>query len=292
MFFASVLRVRGAWRRLASLGSLSAIAFCSASAQTCQTSFTFTGAGDSAVQSNLNSGCTNWVVTYNSTGFSALSLTLQSADNAGGVPGSFVTFAGTVDTGVNPNTATTSAFSTFTGYYPFLRVDLAGLTGSGKVTGILYGWRSEPGGGGGSVPNPLPVDGCDAIGAAPTCNPVFSAGYDGSVIKPFLFCSSQAAVNLTASGNTQIIALAAAKRVRICHISISGDSAVNVKFTTGTGANCATGTADLTGFYQQTNALALDFSGFSPLTGGVASAVCVNLSGASNWGGVVMYAQF
>jgi len=160
------------------------------------------------------------------------------------------------------------------------------------VTGILYGWRSEPGGGGGSVPNPLPVDGCDAIGAAPTCNPVFSAGYDGSVIKPFLFCSSQAAVNLTASGNTQIIALAAAKRVRICHISISGDSAVNVKFTTGTGANCATGTADLTGFYQQTNALALDFSGFSPLTGGVASAVCVNLSGASNWGGVVMYAQF
>ena len=96
-------------------------------------------------------GISSWILVYYSTGFSGISIVLQSAPDNAGVPGSWGTFGGTVLTsvqypgssGVNPNTATTSAFTGFAGYYPWMRVSLTSITGTGKVTGALYGYYNS-----------------------------------------------------------------------------------------------------------------------------------------------------
>lgn len=138
----------------------------------CVIPFSFTAAGSTSNStcgapnggSNGN-GIASWIVVYYNTGFSGLSVTVQSAADNSGVPGTYGTFAGTVLTssqypgssGVNPNTATTSAFTGLAGYYPWMRVTLSGLTGSGKVTGALYGFynstlaKAGSGGGGGGI---------------------------------------------------------------------------------------------------------------------------------------------
>lgn len=121
----------------------------------CVQTFVLTAAGNAPTFKNYPAFCLTWTISYTSTGFSGLSITVQSAPDNAGSAGTFVTYAGTVNTGVNPNTTTTSNTTTFTGYYPWMRVNLSGLTGSGKITGILYGYkaasaRSGGGGGGGS----------------------------------------------------------------------------------------------------------------------------------------------
>lgn len=112
----------------------------------CVIGFTFTAAGQAtnpALDQGHNTvGCVDWTVVYFSTGFSALSLVVQSAPDNNGVPGSWATFAGTVKTGINPNTAITSAQTRFDGYFPWNRVTLASKTGTGKVVGQLYGCRA------------------------------------------------------------------------------------------------------------------------------------------------------
>src|SRR5260370_24947400 len=86
---------------------------------------------------NQTLGCTSWVLTYNSNGFSALSMVIQSAPDAGNTPGTWVTFAGAVSSGVNPNTVTTQAQTVITGYFPWIRVNLTSVTGSGSIAGAL-----------------------------------------------------------------------------------------------------------------------------------------------------------
>lgn len=122
----------------------------------CQIFFNFTAAGNSGVYQNFTSPggtggatCTTWTVAYAVTGFSALSLTFQSAPALAGsqtTPGTWGTYGGTVLAGINPNTsATTGAQTTFSNVAvstPFLRVNLAGLTGSGRVWGTFYGYKS------------------------------------------------------------------------------------------------------------------------------------------------------
>lgn len=95
---------------------------------------------------NRTAGCTTWQITYNSTGFSALSIIVQTAPNNAGVPGSWSTFT-PIAPSSNPNTATTQAVSTFggaTSYFPWLRVQLSSKTGTGTISGRLYGWRIPP----------------------------------------------------------------------------------------------------------------------------------------------------
>jgi hypothetical protein len=155
----------------------------------CQINFTFVAAGNSTVWDNRQKGCIGWTVAYNNTGYSALSITVQTAPNSSGSPGAWSTF--TAASGSNPNTAITQASSTFDGYFPFLRVNLAGLTGSGTVSGTLYGYLNPAGGGssGGGVcsaAGPCPVVGVDAAGAAPTVAPVSVGGSDGALMRRLL----------------------------------------------------------------------------------------------------------
>jgi hypothetical protein len=183
--------------RLLSLVGALALTAAAAAAQNvprpdCIIDVTLTAAGQSAGGAgtcgvNIN-GVYEWRLTYKSSGFTALSLIVQSAPpDAGGVctAAAWVAFAGTIETGVNPNTATTSASSSFKGFEPCVRVTLTSKVGTGTVTGQLYGCRS-PGCSisdqslSVTIPTPLPVDGPTAAGAAPTTPPVLVAGQDGA----------------------------------------------------------------------------------------------------------------
>lgn len=135
---------------------------------------------------NRQTGCTNWGLYYSSSGYSAISIQLESApvlsNVAPGTPGSYVVFAGTTLTGANPMTATTFGLATFYGYYPWIRVNASTLTGSGVVTGVLIGSLpiSVTGGGpsSGTCPDPCPVIGAEALAATPTKPPVYIGGWD------------------------------------------------------------------------------------------------------------------
>lgn len=90
-------------------------------------------------------GCTIWIITYSVSGLSSATLTLQSAPDAGGVPGTWVTYAGQdVTSGANPSTTTTgnATLCALTGYNAWVRVLFSSLSGSGVVVGAAYGWRS------------------------------------------------------------------------------------------------------------------------------------------------------
>lgn len=139
----------------------------------CDIPFTFTGAGTSQITGcaqNLQ-GVTYWHMTYQSVGFTGLTITVQEAPDAGGTPGSWSTF--TAATGSNPQTSITGvgADSTYSSYAPWVRVDLSGLTGSGTVTGHLYGCRTPGCGGSASASSgPSANQNIRAIGA----------GFDGA----------------------------------------------------------------------------------------------------------------
>lgn len=156
------------------------------------------GTATTVVFDNRTTGCTDWAVTYNSSGYSAVSFLFQSAPNNAGSPGTWGAYGGTTVTGSNPMTSTTQTSSTFSGYQPWLRASVT-LTGSGIVQGAVYGWRYKPtgsGGGGGGCPDPCPVVGVDAPGAASTADPVQVAGNDGTNVR---------AIKTDTSGNAAVV---------------------------------------------------------------------------------------
>lgn len=279
----------------------------------CQLFFSLTTAGQvSGPIANYGAGsvtgpnlCTSWILGYASVGFSGVSLRVESAPAATATtPGAFVAYAGTVVTGVNPNTSTTGAQTTFsngTVSIPWIRVTLTSATGSGTVYGILQGWNSGNsgggGGGGGGCSSPCTVVGPDAVGVAPTQNPVQVSGFDGTDVRRMetdvrggLLPGSypnNAAVNLSTSGLTQIIALSGGKAITLSHISVAFASSVDFQLEYGTGSSCGTGTTALTGVYKSITGIALD----TPFTLPAGDALCVNLGASVAGGGLVVYSQ-
>lgn len=122
--------------------------------------------------------------------------------------------------------------------------------------------------------------------------PVFPYRFNGSTWDRDFICTNRAAFNLSGAGDTQIIAASGSTIVRICHISMATTPPEDIKITQGTGANCAAGTADLTGLYKSVTALAFDFTPASALRGSASQAICVNQSAGQTTGGVVIYAQY
>jgi hypothetical protein len=175
----------------------------------CQLFLSFSTAGTTANLDNRYVGCVSWTLQYTSTGFSGLTLTFQSAQGAV-TPGTFGNYAGTTVTGANPMTSTTGEVSTFanmTVNIPWVNVKLSGLSGSGNVTGVLYGYKSGGGGGGGggggaSCPgvSPCVVIGPTASGSPQANAPVQVAGNDGTDVRN---------IATDTSGNTQVTGAAA-----------------------------------------------------------------------------------
>lgn len=244
---------------------------------------------------NRSRGCDRWTLTYSSYGFAGpLSLAVQSSDDNAGAPAAWANFAGTVVTGINPNTAATQAMTTFSGFYPWIKITLT-ATGinAGRVTATLYGYKERASAV--SVAGTTTVAGSAALGAVPG-SPMVMGGYGSGaspgVVAPFTICDLSAPITLAAAaGATQIVALAAAKSIRVCHVSMSMAAPVDIKLIRGTGANCVTGPADVTGVYSTAMALALDFVN-GPVVVTVAEALCVNLGQAVAGGGMITYALF
>lgn len=230
-------------------------------------------AGVSASFDNRNLGCVDWTIVYTTQGFATISFEFDSAPDSNGTPGAFVAFAGTLVSGTNPSTTTGQSLMQFSGYFPWLRLNLASKTGTGTITANAFGFRPIAFNTVKSQQNITQIGGLN----------VFACTGSGT--------TAQAIINLSSSGNTQIIPASGSNRTQICHISISFASAVDFKLTSGTGSNCGSGTADVTGLYKNTVAPALDFSPFSPLVSPASQAVCANISANVVGGGIVIFTQ-
>lgn len=159
----------------------------------CLVPFTFTANGSQGVLANYGPGgvqgpalCTFWTLGYASVGFSGISLVVQSAPAASAsTPGAFVTFAGSVLTGINPNTSITGAQTTLSNgivAIPWVRVTLASSTGTGTVFGLLQGWNTGNSGSGGGGVTPGTVTtvntGCFLTGGPITTTGTISSDYN------------------------------------------------------------------------------------------------------------------
>jgi hypothetical protein len=162
----------------------------------------------SAQSDNRTTACVYWVLTYQVTGFSAISLAFESASGAS-APGAFGNFSGTVSSGVNPSTSVAcgtpgNCTATFTGQVGWYRMNFASHTGNGTIQGVLKGFKVGQALGGapvsgagcpGTVGTPCVVVGAVAPGMAPgTAFPVEVAGFDGTNIQP---------VSVNPAGNIQ-----------------------------------------------------------------------------------------
>jgi hypothetical protein len=147
------------------------------------------------VSFNGTTNCAYWVMSYQVSGFSAVSVEVDSAVGVQGAPGTFGLFQGATSSGSNPSTAvdcTTPAncTATFTGVVGYYRVSFTSHTGNGTIQGTLQGYKTFQGLGGntpvtgggcvGTMMTPCIVAGPDSPGATVTQSPVFVAGLDNS----------------------------------------------------------------------------------------------------------------
>jgi hypothetical protein len=171
---------------------------CCAQVPACQINFgPWTDTNASAPSDNRTTGCAYWVMTYQVTGFSAVSLTFQSAAGASG-PGAFGTFSGTLNSGSNPSTSVAcstpaNCTATFNGVVGWYKIVFGSHTGSGTIQGTLQGYKAfVPLGGNtstgagcpGTIGSPCVVAGGVASGSPPTLAPVPVAGFDGTNLQP------------------------------------------------------------------------------------------------------------
>jgi hypothetical protein len=263
--------------------------------------------GVSATIDNRTRMCSQWVVTYNSTGFSAISIELDGALDVSGVPGAFGLAPGTVLTGTNPSTTTGEAQFIINGYAPWMRLNFSSKTGTGSITALAFGTSVNPiavidTSSTGSTPcagtagTPCVVDGPNATGTAPTKPPVLDGSVDGAGnVIPLQNCTITLAWTASATGNTQIIAASGSTVIRICAFEFTPDTSatpVNWKLQTGTGSNCVTGPADLTGVLSNVLAYSNNLGANSAWVVPSAKAVCFNMASGTAVHGTVVYAQY
>lgn len=93
--------------------------------------------GSGANIDNRTAACTYFRLTYY-TGASGISISIQGANDNGGVPLTYSNFSTTVDSTSNPSTATTSGTIIVKGYFPWISVNVGTLT-AGTVQWTLTG---------------------------------------------------------------------------------------------------------------------------------------------------------
>ena len=222
---------------------------------------------------NRQIGCNSWQLQYGVAGsppvpFASVALTIQFSTDGTTSAG---TLGGTAVYGSLPLTSVTGASALINSYGanfpPYVHVIATTLTGGGtssSLRGVLLGYRTAG-----------------------------TAGTSGSGTGPAgSSCPLQAAINLSASGNTRIINAAGVGTVRICHISFSTTAAEDIQITEGTGTNCGTGTANVSGPYKSVQSIALDPQITAPIAAQVVGDdICLNQSMALTLGGIVIYSK-
>lgn len=267
----------------------------------CVIAFNLTASGQTAPATggyaNGNLGCNSWQIQYWNNGFGSLTLAVQSAPNTATAfntctPGAWGTIGGTLTFGVNPNTNTTAASSLIqsygTNFASCVRVALTAATGSGNVTGVLLGFRASGSAGtsGGA--------GSNVTITSPLGQQAMSAGVSVTLPNNQLSGCAKVFVNLSGSGNTQIVAGVTAQKIYICDMEFSTGTPEDFKLTEGTGSNCAAGTADVTALMKNISAWSLTpGSGNEGATGTAtaADALCANQTGTQAAGVTLWYLQ-
>ncbi len=274
---------------------------------------------------NRTTGCTTWNLAFSVSGFSSVTVALQSAPDNNGVAGTWVTYAGstiisTAPHASNPITTATEDFVWLVGYNPWVRVILTAATGTGTVNGGAFGWTIPSAGASStatqnvvivgplgqalmaaSIPvviasnqSAVPIAGAAAAGAVPSGNPVPEGLIDGSgnMIIPE-YCTKKAAFTNPTTGSNQLVAVSGSTTIRVCHISFSGDTLTTAQLVTGTGAACTTPTAETGIFGGAGGGLFGLFEdwGANPLITTAAKTLCLSLSAGFTGGGVVIYSQ-
>lgn len=244
---------------------------------------------------NGNLGCNSWQIQYWNNGFSGLSLRVESAPNTATTfntctPGSWGSIGGTLVFGVNPNTNTTQASSLIqaygTSFASCVSVTLTSATGAGNVTGVLLGFRSA--GLGGTTTSAA----SSVTITSPVGQQAMASGVSVTLANNQISGAQFTHVNLSGSGNTQLVAASGSTKIYVLEVDFATGSGEDVKFTEGTGSNCAIGTADVTGLYK--NIVTFSFgNGVTglPYTATGGDALCVNQSVAQAAGVTVWYLQ-
>jgi hypothetical protein len=121
-------------------------------------------------------------------------------------------------------------------------------------------------------------------------SPILAIAQDPCLIAP----KTSAVINLTTTSSTQLVALAAGKKVYVCGLAISSAATAGTTITVnyGTGTACATGTVALTGAIPlgQYTPLVLASDG-SEFTAPVGNALCATASATGGIAGVLTYVQ-
>jgi hypothetical protein len=100
------------------------------------------------------------------------------------------------------------------------------------------------------------------------------------------------AINTATSGNVELVALSAGKRVYVCGFSLDNDTATTgLQFIHGTGTACATDEADLTGVYTVAS-LTFPNSGATIFATTAGNAFCIELSTNTQVNGQLTYVQY
>lgn len=238
---------------------------------------------------NRQTGCNSWQLSYGLTlgsSFSAVTLAVQSATDAA----TFGTMGGTVTFGTNPLTSTTGASNLIqaygTGFSPFVRVQATTLTGTGSITGVLLGYRAA---GAAGTSTTLSTTITAPLGQNP-----MSAGVSVTLPNNQTNGCTPTFVNLSGSGNTQLVAASGALNVYICDLEFSTGTPEDFKLTQGTGANCGVGTADATALNKNISAWSLTPGGgmtASKVTTTNGNGLCANQANAQAAGVTLWYLQ-
>ena len=133
---------------LLALAILALPSFGQASSPNCNINFSWNDVAASA--SFYNGGqvqCAYFVLTYQVTGFIAVSIQFESATGIAGAPGSFGAFTGTLVSGSNPSTSVScgtpsNCTAVFSGVVGWFRVRFVSHTGNGTIQGTLQGYKA------------------------------------------------------------------------------------------------------------------------------------------------------
>ena len=268
---------------------LAACAF--AQSPDCSFTASFTSATPGTAQPNKATStggtpCVYWTFTYWTNGATGVSIKLEGTNDSGGSPGASYTALTAIQGTSNPATGTNQGGAVLCcDSYPWVRLNPTIFTGSSQtMIARAYGWRTPPGGGvtsaGGTQNVNLIEVGGSAIALGQTTMSASLPVAIASDQSPIPFTASVSGcsktfVNLSGSGNTQILAGSGTKNIYICDLEFSTATPENFKLTEGTGVNCAMGTADASALLLNISAWSLTpGNGIATATGG--DALCAN----------------
>jgi hypothetical protein len=265
----------------------------------CIVTFNIVGGNGIAQIDNRSTGCDQWTIVYSvDDNLSGYTIAFQYATGING-PETYMAYPatnvsnsssmfGTADNGLATycNLATCgSGFVTI--QTPWVQVVSSGASGRGSVQGTLYGYRTGyTGGSGGAGGGGGGGGGCTAPCLTGTDNDSATTVADHSF-------PNQADITGSAVSAIKMIAGSMGKLIYVGHLSVSLAAGTTVSIIEGTTSStpCDTTPTTLAGPYQNTVALALDFTRDDPLTAASGDDLCLSFGGSSTGGGFVKYSQ-